>query len=43
MEILKNLFLNISHQTYYNNQIAPNIENTNTEMLFGIQYLFNNR
>ena len=40
--ILKNLMLNINHQTNYNNQTTPNIENTNTEMLFGIQYQFIN-
>ena len=38
--VLKNLFLNVSHQSYYNHQTAIGIENTNTEMLFGIQYQF---
>ena len=40
--LLKNLMLNINHQTYYNHQTTAHIKNTNTEMLFGIQYNFSN-
>jgi hypothetical protein len=38
--LYKNLSINVSHQTYYNNQTATGINNTNTEMLFGFQYQF---
>ncbi len=41
-KVLKNLSLNITHQTYYNNQTTIDIKKTNTEMLFGIQYNFTN-
>lgn len=40
--VFKNLSLNTSHQSYYNHQTATNIEKMNTEMLFGIQYQFDN-
>lgn len=40
--LLKSLSLNITHQSYYNNKTATTIKNTNTEMLFGIQYNFSN-
>lgn len=40
--VSRNLSLNISHQSYYNHQTATDIEKVNTEMLFGIQYQFNN-
>ena len=36
----KNFSVNVSHQTYYNHQTATNIERTNTQMLFGLQYSF---
>ncbi len=38
----KNFSVNISHQTYYNHQTATNIQETNTQMLFGFQYSFSN-
>ena len=34
----KNISLNISHNTIYNNESAESIENTNTLMMFGIQF-----
>ncbi len=41
ISVLRNLSMNLSHQSYYNHQTAMDIENTNTEMLFGIQYQLN--
>ncbi len=32
--------VNITHQTYYNHQTVEPIEQTNTEMLFGVNYSF---
>ena len=38
LAIIKNLMVNISHQSYYNNQSIEIIKNLNTQMLFGFQY-----
>ena len=35
--------VNITHQTYYNHQTVEPIEQTNTEMLFGVTYSFSNQ
>ena len=33
-----NLSASVSHQTFYNHKAAPNIQNTNTQLLFGLHY-----
>lgn len=38
--LAKNFSVNLSHQTYYNHQTATDIEQTNTQLLFGLQYSF---
>ena len=40
--VSKQLVLNLVHQSYYNNETASTIKNTNTEMLYGFQYNFSN-
>lgn len=37
-QISKKLFLNLSHNTIFNNQSATNIKKVNTLMMFGIRY-----
>lgn len=41
-KIAKGLSVNLSHRTQYNNKLVPGTKKTNTIMMWGIQYVFNN-
>ncbi len=43
VEVFRNIFVTLNHQTIYNNQNIESIKNTNTLMLFGFQFQFHNR